>query len=112
MLYMVIERFKPEAAIELYRRAVERAAEAVLKARGKYTNASLSELYEPIATPGELVAAHAALDRAVDRAYGVKTNITEMARLSHLFGLYRIAAGEFNSTTPRLPMVAKRRKRG
>jgi len=83
--------------------AVEQAAQAVLDARGQFPDATLADLYDPLAMPPELRRAHAALDRAVDAAYGKKGFAADAERVAFLFDLYR-------QTTSLLPdSPAKRR---
>jgi len=48
------------------RKTVEKAAQRVLVARAAFPGATLADLYDPLAMPPALAAAHAALDRAVD----------------------------------------------
>ena len=86
------------------RTAVETAAQAVLDARGQYRREAreaglpeptLAELYAPDAGYTALDKAHAALDKAVDKAYGYKTGKNtddEAERTAFLFELYRNAA--------------------
>lgn len=86
------------------RTAVEAAAQAVLDARGQYRREAreaglpeptLAELYAPDAGYTALDKAHAALDKAVDKAYGYKTGKNtddEAERTAFLFELYRKAA--------------------
>ena len=86
------------------RAAVETAAQAVLDARGQYRREAreaglpeptLAELYAPDAGYTALDKAHAALDKAVDKAYGYKTGKNtddEAERTAFLFELYRNAA--------------------
>jgi hypothetical protein len=80
----------PEAPSEKHRRAVERAAERVLAARQPHlaAGATLADLYDPLAMPPPLVKAHAALDRAVDRAYRPQPFTTEANRVAFLFDRY------------------------
>lgn len=85
------------------RAAVEAAAQAVLDARGQYRREAreaglpeptLAELYAPDAGYTTLDKAHAALDKAVDKAYGYKTGKNtddEAERVAFLFELYRKA---------------------
>ena len=85
------------------RAAVEAAAQAVLDARGQYRREAreaglpkptLTELYAPDAGYTALDKAHAALDKAVDKAYGYKTGKNtddEAERTAFLFELYRKA---------------------
>lgn len=72
--------------------AVQAAAKEVLEARAAHqkgkTPASLADLYNPTTMPANLVKAHAALDKAVDAAYGKKGLKTDDARVSYLFSLY------------------------
>lgn len=83
--------------------AVEQAAQAVLDARGQFPDATLADLYDPLAMPPELRRAHAALDRAVDAAYGKKGFAADAERVAFLFDLYR-------QSTSLLP--AEKAKRG
>jgi hypothetical protein len=84
---------------------VERAAQALLDARAQFPGATLADLYDPLAMPPELRRAHAALDRAVDAAYGKKGFATDAERVAFLFDLYR----QYASLLPAAP--AKRRTR-
>ena len=69
---------------------MEQAAEAVLAARQPHLDAgaTLADLYDPLAMPPALVKAHAALDRAVDRAYRPQPFTTEANRVAFLFDRY------------------------
>ena len=68
--------------------AVEAAAQAVLNVRAKYPDSSLADLYDPLTMAPDLVKAHNALDRAVDKCYRGKAFTTESERLEYLFMLY------------------------
>ncbi|MHB9294050.1 hypothetical protein Holit_03176 [Hollandina sp. SP2] len=68
--------------------AIEKAAQAVLDARAAFPDASLADLYEPLATPPGLVKAHQSLDKAIEKAYG-KEFTNDADRVSHLFYLYQ-----------------------
>jgi len=59
----------PEAPSAKQRARVETAAQAVLDARKKFADATLADLYDPLAMPPALVKAHADLDRAVELCY-------------------------------------------
>ncbi len=74
------------------RAAIERTAQAILDARAAHPLATLADLYDPLSMPPDLTAAHAANDRAVDAAYGVKGFPTEAARLAFLFARYQSLA--------------------
>jgi len=67
---------------------VERAAQAVLDARARFSTSTLADLYDPLAMPKVLVDAHRALDLAVDACYRSQPFRTEQERLQFLFALY------------------------
>ena len=71
------------------RAAVETAAQGVLDARKQFPDASLADLYDPVAMPPALRQAHASLDRAVDAAYGRKDFKSDAERVAFLFDLYQ-----------------------
>ena len=77
----------PEPADE-QRQAIESCAQAVLDARDNHPNDSLAILYDPDKMPADLLAAHKALDKAVEEAYGVDFNGDEEMIVAHLFKLY------------------------
>lgn len=80
----------PEEVSEKKKRAVEDAAQAVLDARATHPGATLADLYDPNTMPKDLLDAHHALDRAVDRAYGItKPFPSESVRLEFLFEKYQ-----------------------
>ncbi len=70
------------------RAAVECAAQAILDARGKHPDTTLAKLYDPDKMPADLLAAHKALDAAVEAAYGVDFGGDEEKIVAHLFKLY------------------------
>ncbi len=70
------------------RAAVEKAAQRVLDARSSFPDATLADLYDPLAMPPVLAAAHAALDRAVDRCYRPAEFPSDRDRVEYLFQLY------------------------
>jgi len=69
--------------------AIETAAQAILDARALYPESSLADLYDPLSMPPELVKAHAALDKAVDAAYGYKGGKDDASRVAFLFERYQ-----------------------
>lgn len=72
--------------------AIEAAAQSVLDARAKFPEATLADLYDPLTMPPVLLAAHQALDRAVDAAYlspGMKPFTSESQRVTFLFARYQ-----------------------
>ncbi len=78
----------PEAPSAKQRVAVEAAAQGVLDARKKFPDATLADLYDPLAMPPALVKAHADLDRAVDLCYRPQPFENDRQRVEHLFALY------------------------
>ena len=66
-------------------------AQPVLDARHAYQEASLSELYDPDSMPVNLLKAHQALDRVVERIYRPKGFSSDHERIAHLFHLYEIS---------------------
>lgn len=84
--------------------AIEAAAQAVLDARELFPDASLADLYDPLTMPPELLKAHKALDRAVDRAYSRKTFSGDADRVAFLFELYQ-------KLTSLLPAEKKKKRR-
>ncbi|MBF0291893.1 MAG: class I SAM-dependent DNA methyltransferase [Nitrospinae bacterium] len=96
---LVYNNFPWPEPTEKQRKAIESAAQGVLDARAKHTDATLADLYDPLTMPPQLLRAHQKLDQAVDAAYG-KTKFTgEAARVSFLFQLYgQIVAPLINGT--------------
>lgn len=73
--------------------AINIAAQAVLDARAESKDATLADLYDPLAMPAALVKAHQKLDKAVDAAYGYKGPPDDAARVAFLFTLYQQLTG-------------------
>ena len=78
----------PEVSSTQQRTAVETASQAVLDARKEFPDATLAELYDPLATPPALVRAHSDLDRAVDFCYRSQPFENDRQRVEYLFALY------------------------
>lgn len=70
------------------RSRIETCAREVLDARDAHPGATLADLYDPDKMPSDLLAAHQALDAAVEAAYGVNSNGDEEKIVAHLFKLY------------------------
>ncbi len=70
------------------RQRIEACAQGVLDARDAHSGATLANLYDPDKMPYDLLAAHKALDAAVEAAYGVDFNGDEERIVAHLFKLY------------------------
>ena len=73
--------------------AIEKLAQDVLDTRAKFKNASLADLYDPVAMPPALIKAHQKLDKAVEAAYG-RTFDDDSQRVAFLFELYQKLSGE------------------
>lgn len=89
--------------------AISAAAQSVLDARAQYPDASLADLYDPLAMPPELVKAHAQLDKTVDAAYGYKGANTDAERVAFLFGLYQTLVGALAQSTESKPKKPRKR---
>ena len=75
---------------------IERCARVVLDARAAHPDATLADMYDPdndFLFP-DLMAAHRALDAAVEDAYGVDFGGDEERIVAHLFALYAERVGE------------------
>ena len=86
----------PSNPSDKVRESVEAAAQGVLDARSVHQSgantanpASLATLYNSNTMPANLLAAHKALDKAVNAAYGVKNLKTDAERVAFLFELYQ-----------------------
>lgn len=79
---------------EEQRSLIEHAAQGVLDIRASYPESTLADLYDPDRMPEDLMGAHAKLDAAVERAYGVDFNGDEEKMVAHLFKLYAEATKE------------------
>ena len=70
------------------RQKVEECAQRVLDARNAHLGLTIADLYDPDKMPSDLLAAHKALDAAVEAAYGVDFGGDEEKIVAHLFKLY------------------------
>jgi hypothetical protein len=68
---------------------VDKLAEQILKIRQRYPESTLADLYDPTATPPDLMRAHRDLDKFVDTCYRSQPFDTEMQRIEFLFDLYK-----------------------
>lgn len=75
------------------RESVISAARAVLDARAAHPGKTLAELYDPDKMPSDLLAAHKALDKAVEDAYGVDFDGDEEKIAAYLLKLYADITG-------------------
>ncbi|CPS10504.1 class I SAM-dependent DNA methyltransferase [Mycobacteroides abscessus] len=70
------------------RRAVAEAAARIISSRDNHPGMSLADLYDPARTPADLTAAHQALDKVIDEAFGIDVAADEVARQQLLFKRY------------------------
>ena len=68
---------------------IEANAQGILDARAAHPDKTLAWLYHPDTMPDDLTAAHAALDIAVDVAYGYKGKPDDASRVAFLFKAYQ-----------------------
>ena len=85
----------PEPTVS-QREEVERCAQAVLDARDAQEGATLADMYDPKNETffPELMAAHKALDAAVEATYGIDFGGDEEKIVAHLFNLYAKKVGD------------------
>ena len=74
---------------EAQKAAIEKTAQAVLDARALYPDCSLADLYDEATMPPELRKAHQANDKAVMRAYGYASSMTEPEIVADLMKRYQ-----------------------
>ena len=80
------------------REKIETTGQCILDARAKHADSSLADLYDEVAMPPDLRAAHEANDRAVLAAYGLAPDTPEPEIVARLFGLYAKATNEAKRT--------------
>lgn len=74
--------------------AITTAADHVLTARAAHPGASLTQLYNPLAMPADLLRAHTVLDKAVDKAFTTGATKTVQDRQRILFRAYATQTGQ------------------
>lgn len=80
----------PPAITPAHRKTIAAAGEKVRAAREAHAPATLGELYDPLATPPDLVVAHAGLDRTVDSLFAPRRRFaTDEDRLTVLLDHYQ-----------------------
>jgi len=73
----------PQLAVDQRQRIIA-AGRKLIAAREKHSGASLADLYNPLATPSNILATHSTVDLAVDRAFtsrGRPSTITDRMRM-------------------------------
>jgi hypothetical protein len=81
-------------------RRIESAAAGVLAARSAHGGATLADLYDPDAMPGDLRKAHNSLDSAIDALYGLRRP-TEGQRVKVLLRMYEEMSAPLMSRGPK-----------
>lgn len=75
--------------------AIEQTAQAILDARALYPDSSLADLYDETVMPKELRKAHENNDKAVMKAYGFSSKMSEQEIVAELMKIYqKLAAGK------------------
>jgi len=67
---------------------LDESGESILKERAKFSDTTLSDMYNPGAMPPGLLKAHLANERLVLSVYGLKPNATDEEILAKLFQVY------------------------
>ena len=96
----------PRDSTEKQKTVIDEAAQGVLDARTAHPDASLADLYDPVAMPPDLRKAHQVLDKAVDAAYGKKRFASDAERVAFLFELYH----KYTSLLPGPEKITRRKK--
>lgn len=97
---LVYNTFPWPDASESKRKHIESLAEEVLLIREDYPDKSLADLYDPDKMPAPLLAAHKALDRAVEALYRDRPFRDASERLEHLFNRYEKLIAEEQAKKP------------
>ncbi len=97
---LVYNTFPWPDASEAKRKHIESLAEEVLLIREDYPDKSLADLYDPDKMPAPLLAAHKALDRAVEALYRDRPFRDASERLEHLFNRYEKLIAEEQARAP------------
>lgn len=94
----------PENVSDDCKDSINKTAQLILDARSLHPNASLADLYDPLTMPVQLVKAHDANNKAVDKAYGYTGKDDDASRVAFLFKKYE----ELTSLLP--PTIAKKKR--
>lgn len=85
---IVYNNFPWPSATDAAKEKIRTLAQAVLDARAKHPDSTLSDLYDPNTMPADLRKAHKKLDDAVDGLYKRGGFGSDRERVEHLFALY------------------------
>ncbi|MBS9532388.1 class I SAM-dependent DNA methyltransferase [Mycobacterium sp. M1] len=79
----------PSITVE-QRQTVTTAAAQIIASRESHPEMSLADIYDPDRTPADVIAAHEAIDKAIDAIFGVDETLDEVARQQLLFERYAV----------------------
>ena len=68
---------------------METTVQGVLDTRAKHPDSSLTNLYDSLTMPPDLVKAHQTLDKALDLCYRPQPFVRELNHIEYLFSLYK-----------------------
>ncbi|WP_251939923.1 DNA methyltransferase [Limosilactobacillus reuteri] len=85
---VVYNTFPWPKVTDAQKQKISKTAQAILDARNIYPDSSLADLYDPLTMPVELRRAHEENDKAVLKAYGLKSSATEQDIVQLLFEMY------------------------
>ena len=85
---IVYNNFPVPSLTGVQKALLEVRAEAVLAKRDEHLTKTIADLYDPDTMPEGLLAAHRALDEAVEQCYRAKPFTSDAERLEYLFALY------------------------
>lgn len=85
---IVYNNFVFPEANDKQKEKIEKLAQDVLDARANHPKSTLADLYDPLTMPEDLRKAHNALDKAVDKLYGIKGD-SDSSRMMKLLALYK-----------------------
>ncbi|CAI0872061.1 Type I restriction-modification system methyltransferase subunit [Serratia plymuthica] len=91
---LVYNTFPWPEVIEAQRKQIEHLAEEIILTREEFPGRTLAELYDPNKMPATLLAAHQALDKAVDRLYRERPFKDATDRLSCLLARYEVLTAQ------------------
>ena len=86
---IVYNNFPWPTPTEAQKAKIEQTAQAILDARALYPDSSLADLYDETTMPPELRKAHQANDKAVMKAYGYASTMTEPEIVADLMKRYQ-----------------------
>ena len=90
----VFYNFPMPTATDEQKAEIEKLVQSMLDARANYPESSLSDLYDPLTMPPDLLKAHQSLDRAVMKLYGFSKDATEVEIVAALMERYQEMVGK------------------